>query len=99
MIAVHHFLNGDTLLFSTYSDRHSVLIGTSDEYDILLLESEIAHIDICWHIDTSEVTDVYTAVSVWQCCGNGCPFKLFIFHWIYIVFIYSLSDFYFLEEP
>ena len=66
MIAVNHILWGDALLAGTHRDGHTVLVTTADKHDILLLQAQIAHIDVSWDIDTSQVTNVHTTISVWQ---------------------------------
>ena len=80
MVAIHYLLHRDTLFLCPDSDGHSMLVGTSDEDDVLVFQSKVADVYVCRHIDTGEVTDMHTAVSVWQCGCHGRSFVLFLFH-------------------
>ena len=66
MIAIYDILWGDALLAGTDGDGHTVLIRTADEQHFTLLQTEIAHIDISGYIHTSQVSDMYAAISVWE---------------------------------
>ena len=46
----------------------------------LLLEAEIANIDIGWHVNTCQVTDVHTTVGIRQSRSHGSTFKVLLFH-------------------
>ena len=65
MIAVYDILRCDTLLTGTNSDGHTMLIRASDEQYLALLQAKITHIDISRYIYTSQVSDMYAAISVW----------------------------------
>ena len=67
MIAVYHILWGDALLAGTNGDGYTMLIRTTDEHNVLLLQTEVTNVDISRDIDTCQVTDVYTTVSIGQC--------------------------------
>ena len=57
-----------------------MLVATADENNVLLLEAEIANIDIGWHVNTCQVADMNTTVSIRQCSGNGGTFEILLFH-------------------
>ena len=80
MVAVHHLLYGDALFLGTDGYRHTVLITTADENNVLFFESEIAHVDIGWHIYTCQMSDMYTTIGVWQSCRHSGTFEFFLFH-------------------
>ena len=80
MIAIYYLLYGDTFLLGTDGDRQAVLIATADEDNVLLLEAELAILDIGWHIDTCQVTDMHTTVGVRQSSRHGGTFKVLLFH-------------------
>ena len=80
MIAVNNLLYCDALLAGTDCNRHTMLIRSSDEHNIFLLQSKIAHIDIGWYINTCQMTDMHTTVCVWQSGSYGSTFILFLFH-------------------
>ena len=61
LVAVYgNFVNRALQLTKKY---WGCLLYTSDEDNILLLEAEIANIDIGWHVYTCQVTDVHTTVT------------------------------------
>jgi hypothetical protein len=64
MIAVNHILRSDTLFAGTNGNGHTMLITSADEQYLALLQSEITHIDISRYIYTSQVSDMYAAISV-----------------------------------
>lgn len=66
--------------FCADSDGHSVLVASADESNVLFLKSEIAHIDVCRHINSGQVADVHSAVGVRQGGGYGGALEMFIFH-------------------
>jgi hypothetical protein len=80
MIAINHLLYGNSLFLGTDSNRYTMLIATADEDNILLLEAEIANIDIGWHVYTCQVTDVHTTVGIRQSRSHGSTFKVLLFH-------------------
>ena len=80
VVAVNHLLRGDALLARAYSDGYAMLVATADENNVLLLEAKIANIDIGWHVNTCQVADMHTTVSVRQCCGYGGTFEILLFH-------------------
>jgi hypothetical protein len=65
MIAVYYILWSDTLLTGTNCDGHTMLITTSDKQYLALRQAKITHIDISRYIYTSQVSDMYAAISVW----------------------------------
>ena len=86
MIAVYHLLNRDAFLACADCYGHTVLVATADEHHFLLLQAQIAHVDVCRHIHASQVADVYSTVGVGQSRCHGGAFELVLFH--YIMFLY-----------
>ena len=81
VIAVNHILRCDALFAGTHCHGHSMLVRAADEYHFLFLQSEIAHVDVGRHIHASQVSDVHSAVGVWQCRCDQCALKVFLlFH-------------------
>ncbi len=52
VVAVNHILRGNALLTGADGNGYTVLIAASDENHVLFLQTEIAHVDVCRHIDT-----------------------------------------------
>ena len=67
MIAVHDVLWGDALLAGTNGNGYTMFVRTANEHHVLLFQTQVAHVDIGRDIDTCQVTDVYTTISVRQC--------------------------------
>ena len=80
MIAVYHVLWGDTFLAGTDGDGHTVFIRTSDKQYLAFFQSEIAHIDISGYIHTCQMTNMHTAVSVWQRRRHRRTFVSLVLH-------------------
>ena len=86
MIAVTYILRRYTLFFGTYGDGHAVLVAAADKYNVFLFQTKITNVDIGRDIYTSQMAYMNTSVGIGQGGGNGCAFKLFLFH------IFVLSD-------
>ena len=94
MIAVYYLLYGDTFLLGTDGYWYTMLVATADENNVLLLETEIANIDIGWHVNTCQVTDMNTTVGIAnifllfgckitkKCWKFGIFSALFLFYYI-----------------
>ena len=80
VIAIHYFLYGNAFLLGTDGDRYTMLVATADENNVLLFKAKIAYVDIGWHINTCQVADMHTTVSVRQCCRNSGTFEILLFH-------------------
>ena len=80
MVAVYHFLNGDALLAGADCYGHSVLVATADEHHLLLLQAQIAHVDVGRNIHAGKVADVYATVGIRQCRSDGGAFEILFFH-------------------
>ena len=80
MITVYDILRGDALLAGTDGDGHTMLVRTTDKQHFALLQTEIAHIDISGHIHTGQMTDVHTAIGVWQRRRHRRALVSLIFH-------------------
>ena len=78
MVAVNDILRGDAFLAGTDGDGYTMLVASADEQHVLLLQSEVAHIDVGRHIDTCQVANVYAAIGVRQCSRHGCALILFL---------------------
>ena len=76
VITVYYLLSRDTLLACPYGDRHSMLIATAHKNYVTPLKSEIAGIDVCRHIHTSQMTYMHRAISVRQSCRNGSSLEI-----------------------
>ena len=64
VITVDNLLNGDAFLACTDSNRYAMLVAAADEDNFLFLQTEIANVNISWHIHSSKMTDVYTAIGI-----------------------------------
>ena len=91
MVAVYHILWGDTLLACPHRDGHTMLITATDKQYVLLLQSQISYINISWYIHTCQMTDMHTAISVWQCRGHRCPLEFLFCHSFLINLIWLQS--------
>ena len=80
VVAVYHVLGRDALFLGAYGDGHSVLVATADEHHLLLLQAQIAHVDVCRHVDSGQVSDVDSTVGVWQCSRDGGTLIVGLFH-------------------
>ena len=80
MVAVNDILRGDAFLAGTDGDGYTMLVASADEHDIFLLQSEVTNIDVCWYIDTCQMSDMYTAVGIGEGRGYGCALILFLLH-------------------
>ena len=89
VIAVYHLLNRDAFLACADCHGHTVLVATADEHHFLLLQAQIAHIDVGRHIHASQVADVYSTVGVWQSRSHSGAFELVLFHYIMCFLISS----------
>ena len=83
MIAVYHVLRGDALLAGTNRDGHTMFITTTNKQYILLLQSQVTHVNVGWNIDSSQMTNVYAAIGIGQCRRNGCSFEFLFCHYIF----------------
>ena len=80
MVAIYDILWGDALLTGTDGDGYTVLIRTADEQHLTLLQTELAHIDISGYIHTSQMTDMHTAISVWERRRHRRTLVSLVFH-------------------
>ena len=67
VVAIDHILNGNAFLAGADSHWNTMFVGSANEENLLLLEAKIAHIDICWHIYTCQVSDMYRTIGIGQC--------------------------------
>ena len=80
MVAVAHILRRDTLFLGPQGDGNTVLIAAADEDNLLLFESQIAHVDVGRHVDSRQMTNVNAPVGIGQCRRNRGAFELLFFH-------------------
>ena len=80
VVAVHHILHRAPFLLGTNRHRHTVLIRAADKHDLTSLQTQVAHIDVCWHIHASQMSDMYRPIGIRQCRSNRRSFKVFLFH-------------------
>ena len=80
MVSVHHLLCGDALLLSTDGNRYAVLVRATDEYHLSVLQSQETGIDVSWDIHSSQVTYVYSAISIRQGGSNSCSLVILYCH-------------------
>ena len=90
VVAVHHFLYGDTLLTGTYGDGHAMLVRATDEDHLALLQTEVAHVDVGRDVNACEVSYVYAAIGIRQGGSDGGSFVILLFHSFPFLFSYSL---------
>ena len=96
MVAVHHLLYGDALLTGTDGDGHSMLVASADKHYFLLLQSEIAGVDVGRHVDACQMADMHTAIGVGQGGSDGGTFEILFFHCIdsvFLVFLFCLQNY------
>ena len=87
MIAIDDLLDGDTLLAGTDRDGHAVLITSTDEDHILFLQSKIADIGVCRHIDACQMADMHAAIGVRQGRSHRSALEI-LFHihaWYFVI--------------
>ena len=87
VITVNHVLRSDTLLAGALCNRHTVLVTTADEEDILALEAKVTHIDVGRYIHTCQVTDVDRAVCIWQGRCHKSSFEILFHFQLYFDFV------------
>ena len=87
VITVHNILRGDALLTSTNSDGHAMLVASTDEHHIALLQSQVTYIDVGRYIDTCQVTNMNATIGVRQRRGHRDSLILFLFHIINNVYL------------
>ena len=88
MVAVHHLLGGDALFAGTDGNGHAMLVTTADKDHLLLLQAEVAHVDVGRYIDAGQVADVYRTVGLGQGRRHGGTFEL-LFHIVLLFFSFS----------
>ena len=81
MVTVYHILWSNALLTCTNGNGYTMFIATANEHHFFLFQSEITYVNVGWNIDTSQMTDVYTAISIGQCRRNGCSLEFFLCHY------------------
>ena len=79
MVAVHHVLRRDALLAGPDGDGHAVFVRTADEEYVLLLQPEIAHVDVRRDVHARQVSDMHRPVGVRQGRRDSCSFE-FLLH-------------------
>jgi hypothetical protein len=94
VIAVYHFLHGATFFACTDSHGHSVFVRATDEEHFLLAQTEIAHIDVGRNVNTSQVTDVYTAVGIGKGSSDESSIECLVIH----CQVYLLQSYAFLRQ-
>ena len=57
-----------------------MLVTTANKYYILLLQSEVADIDVGRNINSSQMTDMYTAICIRQSRSDSGTLKFIFFH-------------------
>ena len=86
VVAVHHVLRGATLFLCADGHRHSVLVASTDEQHFLAFQSQIARINVGWHIHTGKVADMNRTVCVGKGGSDEGPLE-FLFH-KYMIFLF-----------
>ena len=91
VVTIDYVLRGDAFLTGTDGNGHTVLIASADEHHVLLLQSQVAHINVGRYIDTGQVADMNTSVGVGQCRRYRKSLVILLFHIFYFLFyIYQL---------
>ena len=70
VIVINEFFWRFPFSFCSNGNRHSVLITSTDKKHILSFHAQVAGINVCWNINTSEMSDMYRTIGVRKCCGN-----------------------------
>ena len=87
VVAVYHVLWSDAFFLGADGDGHAVLVRTSDEHHLLLLQPQVAHVDVGRHIHAGQVSDVYATVGVGKCRRDGGALE-FLFHiFLFVLFL------------
>ena len=80
VIAVHHILHGAPLLLGTDGHGHSMFVASTHKQNVTSFQTQVTCIYVGWHIHTSQVSDVYRTIGIWQCCRYGSSLEVFLFH-------------------
>ena len=94
VIAVYHFLHGATFFACTDGHGDPVFVRATDEEHFLLAQTEIAHVDVGRNVNTSQVTDVYTAVGIGKGSSDESSIESLIIH----CQVYLLQSYAFLRQ-
>ena len=87
VIAVHNVLRCHALLAGQQRDRHTVLIATADEHNVLFFQAQIAHINVGRNINSGQMADMHTPVGVGQSRCHGGSLELLVCHILYVCFV------------
>ena len=90
MIAVTHILRCYTFFFGTYGDGHAVLVAATYEDNVFLFQTKITDVYVGRNIYACQMAYMNTSVCVGQGGGDGCAFKLFLFHILVLSKVASL---------
>src|SRR5690606_28680402 len=66
VVAVYHGLRRNPFFFSFYGDGYAMFIGSADIGDIPPLGTEIAYINIGWHIAPCQMSNVQRPIGIRQ---------------------------------
>jgi hypothetical protein len=78
MVLINDVLRRYTLLQRLDRDRHSVFVGTANEYHIFTGHPQEPDVNICGDIDPGQVPDVDGAIGVRKRRGDGISFNLVV---------------------
>ena len=86
MVAVYDVLRRAAFLLGADGDGHAVLVASADEDDVLLLQAQVAHVDVGGDVDAGQVSDVDGTVGIGQGRCHGGTFELFL-HIVVILYV------------
>lgn len=66
VVFVDNGLGSGAFFPGLYGDGGAMLIATAHEYHIPVLGPEVSDVGICRQVSTSQVTDMFQTVGVWQ---------------------------------
>ena len=82
------FLRRAAFLLGADGDGHPVLVASADEEDFLLLQAQVADIDVGGHIHPRQVADVHRPVGVRQGRCHRGTFEILFHIWLYFIYCY-----------
>ena len=95
VIAVHNVLRRAAFFLGADGDGHPVLVASADEEDFLLLQAQVADIDVGGHIHPRQVADVHRPVGVGQGRCHRGTFEILFHIWLcFIIVIVRLKGYF-----
>ena len=71
VIMIDDFFRCLPLFFGSNRNCNTMLIASTNKKNIFSFHSQIASINICWHINTSQMPNMNWTIGIGKCCCNG----------------------------